>query len=75
MSRSPHAAGGLGIGIREARNKHGLTQTQLALKAGVSRPSVARVESGTPISIVTLAKVASALGLEIEVRYPDETRT
>lgn len=73
MSRSPRAAGGFGVGIREARNKQGLTQSELALKAGVSRPTVARVETGTSISIVTLVKVADALGLEVEVRYPGAT--
>lgn len=58
----------LGGQIKDARNQQGLTQTELAAKAGVSRPTVARVESGDDVSTATLEKVAAALGLAIELR-------
>lgn len=56
---------GIGHEIRKARDEQGLTQTELASKAGVSRPTVARVELGVAISIATLEKIADALGLNI----------
>lgn len=57
----------IGEQIRKARDKQGLTQTQLAAKAGVSRPTVARVELGVAISIATLERIVSALNLKIEL--------
>lgn len=53
--------------IRTARMEQGLTQTELAERAGVSRPTVARVEAGEDVSTATLEKVAAALGLAIEL--------
>lgn len=58
----------LGGQIKDARNQQGLTQTELAERAGVSRPTVARVESGDDVSTATLEKVAAALGLTVELR-------
>lgn len=58
----------IGQQIRKARDKQGLTQVELAAKAGVSRPTVARVEAGDDVSTATLEKVAAALGLAIELR-------
>lgn len=53
--------------LREARLEHGWSQNVLAEKAGVSRPTVARVELGNDVSTATLAKVAAALGLTIRL--------
>jgi transcriptional regulator with XRE-family HTH domain len=58
----------LGGQIKDARNHQGFTQTELAERAGVSRPTVARVESGDDVSTATLEKVAAALGLKVELR-------
>ena len=55
----------IGQQIRNARDKQGLTQVELAARAGVSRPTVARVELGAAISIATLEKIADALGLDV----------
>ena len=55
----------IGQQIRKARDEQSLTQTELAAKAGVSRPTVARVELGVAISIATLEKIADALGLDV----------
>lgn len=62
MSRQPNPADGIGREIREARLSLGWTQHQLAQEAGVSRPTIARVEIGGNISTGTLEKVAKALG-------------
>ncbi|WP_353713650.1 helix-turn-helix transcriptional regulator [Arthrobacter sp. K5] len=58
----------IGEQIRQARTKRGLSQAGLAKEAGVSRPTVARVELGVPISIATLTKLTAALGLRVELR-------
>ena len=51
------------------RIKRKLTQAQLATKAGLKQPSVARVESGNMPSITTLNKIAKALGTRLEIRF------
>lgn len=62
MSREPNPARGIGKEIREARERIGWSQEHLASKAGVSRPTVARAETGSNISTGTLEKIAEALG-------------
>lgn len=67
MSRQPRAAVGLGTRIREARNMLGWSPTVLSEKAGLSRPTIARVELGNDISTATLVKVAAALGMRVDL--------
>lgn len=55
----------LGDEIRTARLEHQWSQQRLAEAAGVSRPTVARVEGGEDVSTATLAKVADALGMRL----------
>ncbi len=55
----------LGEEIRAARLTREWSQQQLAEAAGVSRPTVARVEGGEDVSTATLEKVAAALGLRV----------
>lgn len=52
------------------RIKRKMTQEQLAKKAGIQQPSLARVESGsvTP-SISTLARIAQAFGSKLEISF------
>lgn len=54
--------------IREARKKQGWTQGELGENAGVSRPTVARVEANNDVTTATIAKIAQALGLKLELR-------
>ena len=58
----------IGQQIRKAREEQRLTQIQLAAKAGVSRPTIARVELGAAISVATLEKIVEALGLTVELQ-------
>ncbi len=53
--------------IRGLRFQHGITQVELAVKAGIPRASLANMESekGNP-SIASLLKVAGALGVSID---------
>lgn len=52
----------------EARLAKGMTQAELAQKAGVGQTVVARLESGTANPTVsTVSKVATALGKELKL--------
>ncbi len=56
--------------IKELRIKSGLTQEQLAKKAKVSQPMIARLEKGDQDRVPTLStinKVLSALGHEVDI--------
>lgn len=57
----------LGNAIRDARKDRGWSQLDLAEHAGASRPTVARVERGDPVTTETLAKLAGVLGLELQL--------
>jgi transcriptional regulator with XRE-family HTH domain len=53
--------------IREARKKHGWSQAELGQRSGVSRPTVARVEANSDVTTATIAKIAQALQLKLEL--------
>jgi transcriptional regulator with XRE-family HTH domain len=57
----------LGGQIRAARRQHGLTQAELAGRSGVSRVTIARLESGAPQDprVGTIGRLCEALGLEM----------
>lgn len=53
----------------EARIVAGLTQMELADKAGVSQPSISRIESGKIQPTLKLVRqLAEALGLDIQLQ-------
>ena len=54
--------------VREARERIGITQAELATRIGSTQPAIARLEAGgnTP-SFDTLRRIAAALGLELVV--------
>lgn len=60
-------AQGLGNSLKTARRGAGLSQGELAAKAGVHRNAVSAVENGRG-HIETLVLLAAALGLEVEGR-------
>lgn len=60
----------IGLVFREARQGRGWSQSTLAAKAGVSRPTVARIENGLDISATSLTKLAGALSMKLAV-VPD----
>lgn len=59
---------GLGDVIRDARKKQGWSQAELGEKSGLSRPTIARIEGNNGVTTATIAKVAQALGLKLELR-------
>lgn len=56
--------------IRDARKEHGWSQAELGEKSGVSRPTIARVEANHDVTTTTIAKIARALGLTLELKGP-----
>jgi len=61
--------------IREARLKNGLTQKELAAKAGVTQQMLSRVENAaTPnVTLNTISQICSALGMEVGLVPPAKT--
>lgn len=58
----------LGQAIRSMRQHRGLTQQELAARAGVPRRKVIEVEQGSPrVAIETYARVVDAVGGELAV--------
>ena len=56
------------VTLRWARQEAGLTQAQLAARAGVSQQQVAKLERpGSNPSIATLRRIAEALGTRLEL--------
>jgi ribosome-binding protein aMBF1 (putative translation factor) len=56
--------------IKEAREKAGISQSELARRMEVHQSSVVRLEKGShAITETTLRKVAEALGLELVVKF------
>ncbi len=53
--------------VRAARTARGWSQGELADHAGVSRPTVARVEAGEDVNTAKLWPLCDALGLELTV--------
>jgi len=60
----------LGPKIREKRKESGLTQAELAKKAGLSRTTLSKLENGYfgNVSVATLDNILSVLGLGIELK-------
>jgi transcriptional regulator with XRE-family HTH domain len=53
--------------VREARRRAGLTQVELAERAGTGQPTVARWESGrTAISVDDVVRLVRLCGLDVE---------
>ena len=67
---------GIGQRLRDRRLAGGLTQDQLAKRAGVSRPTLIRMEAGGNIGLEPLVRVAMALdaGAEFLGLFPPVDR-
>ena len=55
----------------EARSKAGLSQTEVARRMGLPQSAIVRLEAGTHSpTLSTLARYASAIGVDLDVRQP-----
>jgi transcriptional regulator with XRE-family HTH domain len=62
----------LGRRLRDQRLRLGLTQAQLAAKAGLTQPAISRVERGLGLgSLEQLLSLLNALGLELALQPAD----
>jgi ribosome-binding protein aMBF1 (putative translation factor) len=62
--------------IISERLKQDLSQRELARKAGIKQPSLARIESGSVIpSLHILGKLAKALGTQLEISFKANSET
>ena len=65
----------LAAAVRGRRRDLGLTQAELAVRAGVSRKWVYEFEAGKPSAELRLIlRVLDALGLTLELGYRDDAR-
>lgn len=66
----------IGVQLAKLRQEKGLTQTQLAAKAGMSAPNISRIESSPAqnLTLGTLVKLFSALDHEVTIT-PRKRRT
>ncbi len=54
--------------VRQARERLGMTQSELATRIGSTQPAIARLEAGGVMpNLDTLHRIAEALGLELVV--------
>ena len=65
----------LGVSLREARRKAGLTQTDLGLKTGLRQATISNLESGEGGTLESLFKILMALELEIELGTRSSSQT
>ena len=57
----------LGLIITETREKHGLSQKELAQKSHVTQQQLSKIENGINCNMLTFLKVSSALGLDLKL--------
>lgn len=55
--------------VRKLREAAGLTQAQLAEKAGCTQPTISGIENGSDTTTTTLRLIATALGCDVVDLY------
>ncbi len=60
----------VGSAVRAARRRAGVSQADLAERAGTSQPSIARLEKGqVSPTVITLDRIARALGTDLVIDF------
>lgn len=55
------------VAIMQAREAAGVTQRELALRSGIPQATIARIERGANTSVVTMSRLAVALGKKVKI--------
>ena len=64
----------VGSAVRAARRRAGVSQVELAERAGTSQPSIARLEKGmVSPTVITLDRIARALGTDLVIDFEPQT--
>lgn len=64
----------LGRAVRQLREQHGWSQTQLAQASGMTQSAVARFEAGGTVpTLAVLERLARALDVTLEVKFAPRT--
>jgi transcriptional regulator with XRE-family HTH domain len=71
VSRTGHSRRPIGR-IEAARRAAGMTQLEVAQKVGLSRSYVVMIEGGWIPPLSRRAQIAAAIGVEVEVLWPEE---
>lgn len=62
----------MGARITTLRKQAGLTQEELATRAGIQRTHLGRIEAGKyAVKLETLQAIATALGMTVDIIHPD----
>ena len=72
MTGSQQTSAAFGEAVKAARKERGWSQTELGKRAGVSRPTVARIEKGQDGHTTMLDRVAAALDLTVSIQTDEE---
>jgi len=65
----------VGSAVRAARRRAGVSQSELAERAGTSQPSIARLEKGqVSPTVITLDRIARALGTDLVIDFEPQPR-
>jgi transcriptional regulator with XRE-family HTH domain len=64
----------VGSAVRAARRRAGVSQVELAERAGTSQPSIARLEKGlVSPTVITLDRIARALGADLVIDFEPQS--
>lgn len=60
----------IGLNIRQARKRRGMSQAELAAMLGMSRTTIGQIENGTvqEVGVRKIVRILEVLGLELRVR-------
>ena len=68
MEKDYEARRRIGERIRQLRKQQGVSQVELAEKAGLSQPHIVRIEQGRySVGLDTLQAIAKALGCTVDI--------
>jgi hypothetical protein len=64
----------VGSAVRVARLRAGVSQTELAARAGTSQPAIARLEKGmVSPTVISLDRIARALGTDLVIDFEPQS--